>query len=459
MTHSPWHFSYELFNQSCLQDFSTTQRSIKGDFDSFDSELSQQRKTLYLELGLIKDAQTALRNTCNMLEKKYIAESSTLDNRFLDLDSALRSLKAIVKAENEGGVEGRANSEFSKEVITALVTEVILADTVERRNREAVEAAQAISSKQSGEAAALGELSEIRITAQLQGLKKEFAAEIAQMSSRLLQQEAELLEVGRRNATEAESWRVVMDNRVLELHAQATVQAASHMEIVQQLQADIDKKTCDLASAMEAMKTSNEKHLLASTQSVDKVEVNPVAESLSELQREVKRLTEKVEMMQKVVAEVSTVSIHMGEELTSTRSIANNNHDTISTLSVTVMKLNGVMGVKSAPDESVTLQSKKLVDQIKKLEDRLAVVAATGLANKQEGDKNIERRALTISNQLSKLSIVVDVLQSSFLKAEQSYSSAMSKSTSSIERYRCIAITLNHYELTARTLDSYEVSY
>lgn len=409
---------------------------MKGDFDSFDSELSQQRKTLYLELGLIKDAQTALRNTCNMLEKKYIAESSTLDNRFMDLDVALRSLKAIVKAENEGGVERRANSEFSKEVITALVTEVILADTVERRNREAVEAAQAISSKQSCEAAALGELSEIRITAQLQSLKSEFAAEIAQMSSRLLQKEAELLEVGKRNATEAESWRVVMDNRILELHAQAAVQAASHMGVVQQLQAAIDRKTSDLVSAMEAMKTSNEKHSVASAQSVDKAEVNPVAETLSELQREVKRLTEKVEMMQKVVAEVSTVSIHMGEELTSTRSIANDNHDAISKLSLTVMKLDGVMGVKPSPDESVTLQSIKLDDQIKKLEDRVAVVAATGLANKQEGDKNIERRALTISNQLSKLSAVVDVLQSSFLKAEQSYSSAMSKSTSSIERYR-----------------------
>lgn len=410
---------------------------MKGDFDSFDSELSQQRKTLYLELGLIKDAQTALRNTCNMLEKKHITESSTLDNRFMDLNLELRSLKAIVKAENEGGVERQANSEFSKEVITALVTEVILADTVERRNREAAEAAQAISSKQSCEAAALGELSEIRISAQLQGLKSEFAAEIAQMSSRLSQKEAELLEVGKRNATEAESWRVVMDNRILELHAQAAVQAASHMGIVQQLQAAIDKKTSDLASAMEAMKISNEKHSLPSAQSVDKVEVSPVAESLSELQREVKRLTDKVEMVQKVVAEVSTVSIHMGDELTSTRSIANDNHDTISKLSVTVMKLDGVMCVKPAPDESVSLPSTKLGDQIKKLEDRIAVVAAAGLANKQEGDKNMERRALTISNQLSKLSAVVDVLQSSFHKAEQSYSSAMLKSTSSIERYRC----------------------
>ena len=40
-------------------------------------------------------------------------------------------------------------------------------------------------------------------------------------------------------------------------------------------------------------------------------------------------------------------------------------------------------------------------------------------------------------DEIKPVAAVVDVLQSSFHKAEQSYSSAILKSTSSIERYRC----------------------
>lgn len=410
---------------------------MKGDLDSFDSELSEQRKALYLELGLIKDAQTALKNTCSVLEKNCVTESSTMDKRFLDLDMEVRSLKAIVKAENEGSVERSTTSEFSKEVITALVTEVILADTAELRRKEAAEAAQAISSKRSSEVAALGEQSEMRIAAQLQGLKTHFAAEMAQMSCRLSQKETELLEIVKRSAADSEGWRAMMDSRILELHAQAAAQAANHEGIVEKLQAAMDRKTSDLASAMEVIRSTHEKSVLSSAQSLAKIRENPSAEALTELQKEVKRLDEKLETVQKAVAEVSAVAVHMGGEVSSTRSYTKECNNTISELAVTVKRLDAAARAPLAHDESKSFPPEKVREHLKKLEDSISSVAASGLAYKHEGDKNIEKRALTITNQLTKLSGVVDVLQSSFHQAEQRCTAAMQKSTSGIERYHC----------------------
>ena len=410
---------------------------MKGDLDSFDSELSEQRKALYLELGLIKDAQTALKNTCNMLEKNCVTESSTMDKRFLDLDMEVRSLKAIVKAENEGSVERSTNSEFSKEVITALVTEVILADTAERRRKEAAEAAQAISSKRTSEVAALGEQSEMRIAAQLQGLKTQFAAEMAQMSCRLSQKETELLESVKRSAADAEGWRTMMDSRILELQAQAAAEAASHERIVEKLQAAMDRKTSDLSSAMEVIRSTHERNVLSSAQSLAEIRENPSSDALTELQKEVKRLNEKLETVQKAVAEASAVAVHMGGEVSSTRSYTKECNNTISELAVTVKRLDAAARAPPAHDESKSFPPEKVRDHLKKLEDSISSVAASGLSYKHEGDKNIEKRALTITNQLTKLSGVVDVLQSSFHQAEQNCTTAMQKSTSSIERYNC----------------------
>jgi hypothetical protein len=410
---------------------------VKGDLDSFDSELSEHRKALYLELGLIKDAQTALKNTCSVLEKNCVTESSTMDKRFLDLDMEIRSLKAIVKAENEGSVERSTNSEFSKEVITALVTEVILADTAERRRKEAAEAAQAISSKRSSEVAALGEQSEMRIAAQLQGLKTQFAAEMAQMSCRLSQKETEHLESVKRSAADSEGWRTMMDSRILELQSQAAAQAASHEGIVEKLQAAMEKKTSDLASAMEVIRSTHEKNVLSSAQSLAEIRENPSAGALTELQKEVKWLSDKLETLQKAVAEASAVAVHMEGEVSSTRSYAKECNNTISELAVTVKRLDAAACAPHAHDESKSFPPEKVREHLKKLEDSISSVAASGLAYKHEGNKNIEKRALTITNQLTKLSGVVDVLQSAFYQAEQNCTTAMQKSTSSVERYHC----------------------
>lgn len=410
---------------------------MRGDLDSFDNELSEQRKALYLELGLIKDAQTALKNTCSVLEKNYVTELSTLDKRFLDLDMEVWSLKAIVKAENEGSVERSTNSEYSKGVITALVTEVILADTAERRRKEAAEAAQAISSTRSSEVATLGEQSEMRLAAQLLGLKSQLAAEMAQMSCRLSQKETELLESVKRSAAVSEGWRAMMDSRIHELQAQAAAQAASHEGVVEKLQAAMDRKTNDLASAMKIIRSTHDKSVLSSAQSLAEIRENSSAEVLTELQMEVKRLGEKLETVQKAVTEASAVAVHMEGEVSSTRSYTKECNNTISELAVTVMRLDAAACVPPAQDESKSFPPEKLREHLKKLEDSISSVAASGLAYKREGDKNIEKRALTITNRLTKLSGMVDVLQSSFHQAEQNCTTAMQKCTSSIERYHC----------------------
>ena len=199
----------------------------------------------------------------------------------------------------------------------------------------------------------------------------------------------------------------------------------------------MDRKTGDLSSAMEVIRSTHEKNVISSAQSLAEIRENPSADALTEVQKEVKRLNEKLETVQKAVAEASAVAVHMGGEVSSTRSYTKECNNTISELAVTVKRLDAAARAPPAHDESKSFPPEKVRDHLKKLEDSISSVAASGLSYKHEGDKNIEKRALTITNQLTKLSGVVDVLQSSFNQAEQNCTTAMQKSTSSIQRYHC----------------------
>ena len=199
----------------------------------------------------------------------------------------------------------------------------------------------------------------------------------------------------------------------------------------------MDRKTGDLSSAMEVIRSTHEKNVISSAQSLAEIRENPSADALTEVQKEVKRLNEKLETVQKAVVEASAVAVHMGGEVSSTRSYTKECNNAISESAVTVKRLDAAARAPPVHDESKSFPPEKVREHPKKLEDSISSVAASGLAYKHEGDKNIEKRALTITNQLTKLSGVVDVLQSSFNQAEQNCTTAMQKSTSSIQRYHC----------------------
>ena len=115
------------------------QKTVKRDLQSFECELAEQRKMLYVEVGLHKEAQSNLLLTYSSLERSHNTETCALDKRIHDLECEIKSMKEITRKDNEERGGNITSSELSKEVINALVTEVILAETIDRRNKEVLD--------------------------------------------------------------------------------------------------------------------------------------------------------------------------------------------------------------------------------------------------------------------------------------------------------------------------------
>ena len=68
---------------------------------SFESEIAEQRRVLYVELGLHKESQNRLLISCDSLERTHNSDTGALDNRIKDLESELKIVKERLKVDGD----------------------------------------------------------------------------------------------------------------------------------------------------------------------------------------------------------------------------------------------------------------------------------------------------------------------------------------------------------------------
>lgn len=400
--------------------------------------MTEQRKTLYLELGLLKEGHGTLKASCAISDRAVSGELAALDKRVADLDSEVRSLRAMMKADNEESVVKVTSSDLSKEVITALVTEVILSDTIERRNRDLAEVAEVISSKQLGQVAALGEETESRISAQLEALKKDFDQAMEVMAKKLAQKEAEAESSKAQSSVDAEQWRDKADQRIAEFQQRSTQQSAESVALIQQLRVDLEKKSSELAAAVVALAEKNEKAVTSSAtaasdaKAIEREQAESAAAALQVLQKEMLKVSGKVGEAQTALAKMNVQSMHLQDAVTSSSTTAKESHVLVADLAVTVEML------EKRHSESAALAAGASRDeaheQFKRLEDRIDAVASSVSTPRKDGDSTTENRVQTVAEQHLKLTAEVDSLRLSFLKAEKDQLIAMSQTTSTLKK-------------------------
>lgn len=348
------------------------QRTVKGDLRSFETELSEQRKTLYLEVGHQKELQSSLQATCAALERTHDADVGAVEKKILDLASDVRALKARVKAGDEEKEGVLTSSDLSKEVITALVTEVILADTIEKRNREAAEGAAALS-KQQGVQAALHQEAEERmeqriaerVRAQVEALRSDFKAEMAAMKSDMDAGEAKAEQVKAERVEEDDEWQARLEEEVDEMRRAASDNEEAQAAVISQLRMDLDRKSIEMDAVIKAstgrdialqaevtglrgtlelfMKTHNEEQDRQSKDAKDMVtreSDSPVASpAVTLLQGEVLKVSGKVSEAQTALAKMHVRSMYLQDEIKAANDAAKEARGLVTELAVSIEKL------------------------------------------------------------------------------------------------------------------------
>jgi DNA repair exonuclease SbcCD ATPase subunit len=393
---------------------------------------------LYLELGLLKEGHGTLKASCAITERAVSGDLTALDKKVADLDSEVRSLRAMMKADNQESVEKVTSSDLSKEVITALVTEVILSDTIERRNRDLAEVAEVISTKQMGQVAALGEESESRISAQLQALKKDFDQAMEVMAKKLAQKEAEAESSKAQISVDAEQWRDKADQRIVEFQQQTTQQSAESVALIQQLRVDLEKKSSELAAAVAALAEKNEKAVTSSAtaasdaKAIEKEQADSAAAALQVLQKEMLKVSGKVGEAQTALAKMNVQSMHLQDAVTSSSTTAKESHVLVADLAITVEKLEKRHTESAA--QAAGASRDEAHEQFKRLEDRIDAVASSVSTPRKDADSSTENRVQTVAEQHSKLAAELDSLRLCFQKAEKDHLIAMTQTNSTLKK-------------------------
>jgi hypothetical protein len=344
----------------------------------------------------------------------------------------------LLKADNQESVEKVTSSDLSKEVITALVTEVILSDTIERRNRDLAEVAEVISTKQMGQVAALGEESESRISAQLQALKKDFDLAMEVMAKKLAQKEAEAESSKVQISVDAEQWRDKADQRIVEFQQQTTQQSAESVALIQQLRVDLEKKSSELAAAVAALAEKNEKAVTSSAtvasdaKAFEKEQADSAAAALQMLQKEMLKVSGKVGEAQTALAKMNVQSMHLQDAVTSSSTTAKESHVLVADLAVTVEKLEKRHTESAA--QAAGASRDEAHEQFKRLEDRIDAVASSVSTPRKDADSSTENRVQTVAEQHSKLAAELDSLRLCFQKAEKDHLIAMTQTNSTLKK-------------------------
>ena len=413
------------------------QKTVKGDLNSFEGELSEQRKILYLELGVLKEGQSSVRNMVLSLERGQGVNSSALEEKMAELESEVRYLKSAMKADGLDNAGSDIPSNLTKEVITALVTEVILTDTVDRRTRDLAAVAESIAEKQITHITAIGEESECRMAVQLQAMKNEFKSAEELLMKRFAMREADAAECKKTSCSEAEEWKSVMHKKMEDFQVKLSKNAEAQAATIQQLRVELGKKSEQLAQLLGANQLKNDQALAAAAalmeaKVADQKRAQPAAAALALLQKEVAKMTSKVDELQTGLAKMSVQSMHLQEAVTAAASDGKDSKSQITQMTTTINDIQKSFTAKSSASPAMTppLVSS---EQLSRLEDRIEALSSTSAA-KRDSDSSTENRVQTVATQHAKLAGELDALRASFAKAEKEHTQSTSQGNSALKR-------------------------
>lgn len=427
-----------ITDASISQDVASIQKTVKGDLNSFEGELSEQRKILYLELGVLKEGQSSVRNMVLSLERGQGVNSSALEEKMAELESEVRYLKSAMKADGLDNAGSDIPSNLTKEVITALVTEVILTDTVDRRTRDLAAVAESIAEKQITHITAIGEESECRMAVQLQAMKNEFKSAEELLMKRFAMREADAAECKKTSCSEAEEWKSEMHKKMEDFQVKLSKNAEAQAATIQQLRVELGKKSEQLAQLLGANQLKNDQALAAAAalmeaKVADQKRAQPAAAAaLALLQKEVAKMTSKVDELQTGLAKMSVQSMHLQEAVTAAASDGKDSKSQITQMTTTINDIQKSFTAKSSASPAMTppLVSS---EQLSRLEDRIEALSSTSAA-KRDSDSSTENRVQTVATQHAKLAGELDALRASFAKAEKEHTQSTSQGNSALKR-------------------------
>lgn len=362
---------------------------------SFGSEIAEQRRVLYVELGLHKESQNRLLITCDSLERTHNSDTGALDKRIQDLESELRILKERLKVDGDEKVGKSTTSELSKEVITALVTEVILAEALDRRGRETQDIVDAVSKRQ-GHVSALNEEAERRMTAQIDAMKSSFMVEMATMAQKM-KETTDLMEKNVEQSTADNcQWRKKYEEKVEEMKKVSADQEKVQTAVTKQLRSDLTLRTEELTTALAILRAKEiqaSAAVAASTVHADLSSLQQTVETfmrnhneelqaqrsaeadntvLNNLQVEVTKVGSKVNDTQTALAKVNVRSMHCQDEVKAANDAAKEAKSLVAELAVSLEKLQRADIPSASP-----VPQQVSGDQFKLLESRVDAVMVT----------------------------------------------------------------------------------
>jgi chromosome segregation ATPase len=414
------------------------QKTVKGDLNSFEGELSEQRRILYLELGVLKEGQSSVRNILLSLERGQGLDSSTLDGKVTELESEVRVLKNAMK-DSIDNVGSDVPSNLTKEVITALVTEVILADTVDRRSRDLAAAAETIAEKQITHITSLSEESECRVAVQLQAMRGEFKNAEELLMKRVTMRDAEIAESKKTSCIEVEEWKSEMHKKMEDFQVKFSKSSEVQTATIKQLRDDLDKKSEQLAQLVGAIQLKNEQAVSAAASALmeartaDKKQAEPTAAAVSLLQKDVAKMTSKVDEVQTALAKMSVQSMHVQEEVKTNTSDVKETRSQITQLTTTISDIQKSVTKTSTSSSSTVVAPVVSTEQLSRLEDRIEALSSATAA-KRETDSSTENRVQTVATQHAKLAGELDALRAAFSKAEKEHTQSTSQGSSALKR-------------------------
>ena len=400
---------------------------------SFESEIAEQRKVLYVELGLQKESQNRIQIAYDFLERTHNADTGALDKRIQDLESELRILKERVKVDSDEKVGKSTTSELSKEVITALVTEVILAEALDRRGRETQDIVDAVSKRQ-GQVNALSDEAERRIAAQVDAMKGTFIADMAAMAQQMKESRAEIMKNTEQSTAVTDQWRRKHEETLEEVRRISADQEKVQTAVIRQLRSDLNLKSEELTSAMailRAKEIQSSAAIAASTVESDlanlqqtvqaflrshdeEINAQRLAEAdntvLNNLQVEVTKVGSKVSDTQTALAKVNVRSMHIQDEVKAANDAAKEAKILVAELAVSVEKLE-----RADPPLVVPSPQQVSGDQFKLLESRvdavIITVAESVTAAMKEGEGSSVQIALDVAALHTRLTEEVQALR------------------------------------------------
>ena len=386
------------------------QKTVKRDLQSFECELAEQRKMLYVEVGLHKEAQSNLLLTYSSLERSHNTETCALDKRIHDLECEIKSMKEITRKDNEERGGNITSSELSKEVINALVTEVILAETIDRRNKEVLDSS-ALLVKQQEHLSLLNQGAEERMAAQLEAYKSAFKAEMCAMIKQLEIGHAESVQSMKKSALDAAEWQVKQEGQMRDLQRVLIDQDDTQAEVIKQLRDELSKKSDELSTTIATIRDNERVSAERATAAASAVrsdlvnlqmavegllkdrdkEQGTVARNASDttaldtLTAEVAKVGSKASDAQTALAKMHVRSMYMQDEVKAASDAAKDIRSLVAELAASVELLEKK---EAAPPPPVAHMQQVSGEQFKRLETRMdtavtAVNAVVSAARKE----------------------------------------------------------------------------